>query len=44
MTLQQQHQIEDQLGRDLTIEEIDTIGPLIGDSEIADIIELLQNA
>ena len=44
MTLKQQHEIEDKLGRDLTTVEIETIGTLTGDSEIADIIELLQSA
>ena len=42
MTLQQQHQIEDALNRDLTPEEIAIIDDgLAGDREVDDFIELL---
>jgi hypothetical protein len=42
MTLQQIHEVEDAIGRDLTDEEIKAIGHLTGDSEVQDIIELLS--
>ena len=42
MNLHQQHLIEDATGRDLTEDEIESIGHLTGDSEIQDIIELLS--
>lgn len=41
MTLQQQHEIEWQLDRDLTDEEIAAIGEM-RDSEIPDIVDLLS--
>ena len=42
MTLQQIHEVEDAIGRDLTEDEIESIGHLTGDSEVQDIIELLS--
>ena len=41
MNLQQIHEIEDAIGRDLTEDEIESIGHLT-DSEVQDIIELLS--
>ena len=42
MTLQQIHEVEDAIGRDLTDEEIEAIGHLTSASEVQDIIELLS--
>ena len=46
MTLQQIHEVEDAIGRDLTDEEIKAIGDLTDDSEVGHnrIIVLIQKA